>query len=164
MQNYLGIFLTFQLTKVLGRPKNIQFDELKRNTLKENSMINSTLEVSFPPLSERIKLISPIKRKLFDVIYLIMYDIENNKVRKEIADYLIKIGCKRIQLSVYMHKSNRQKYNNLKSTLAEIQSLYDNFDSIILVPIGENTIEKITIIGKEINVETLICPPSTLFI
>jgi CRISPR-associated protein Cas2 len=148
----------------LGRPKNIKLSDLERISIKDKALIDTAMELTIPPLAERIKFFSPIKRKLFDVIYLIMYDIENDKVRKEIAEYLIKIGCKRIQLSVYMNKSNKKKYHNLKTTLTEIQALYENSDSILLVPLGENTMEKISIIGKEINVETLIAPPSTLFI
>ncbi len=55
-------------------------------------------------LRERIKKILDIGNrnlKATDMLYFIMYDIENDKVRAQIAKYLIKRGCLRVQKSIF---------------------------------------------------------------
>jgi hypothetical protein len=43
------------------------------------------------------------------------------------------------------------------------RSAYDNHDSILLVPIQSSTVGSMQIIGKDIQVQSLIDPPNTLF-
>lgn len=118
-------------------------------------------------LPKRIRKILNIIRdkpiKATDMLSLIMYDIENNKVRTLLAKYLIEKGCIRIQKSVYMLRAPRKLYDEIVKTIKEIQELYENEDSILLVPIPVNTPESMQIIGKDIQVETLVNKPNTLF-
>ncbi|MBN1253525.1 MAG: CRISPR-associated endonuclease Cas2 [Bacteroidales bacterium] len=54
-----------------------------------------------PELSERIKKILEIslksKKHPEKMLFLVMYDIQDNKVRTQIAKYFITKGCTRIQ-------------------------------------------------------------------
>lgn len=97
------------------------------------------------------------------MIYLIMYDIENNKIRTQISKYLIRQGCIRIQKSVFIARSDHPKFQDIYDTLREVNSYYDNQDSILLVPVNTSDIRSMKIIGREITLTSIISPPNTLF-
>lgn len=97
------------------------------------------------------------------MLSLIMYDIEDNKVRTLIAKYLTEKGCIRIQKSVYMLRAEVKLYREITETLKEVQQCYDNKDSILLVPIPANTPGSMQIIGKDLQIDTLVNKPNVLF-
>ncbi len=86
---------------------------------------------------------------------LVMYDIEDNKVRKHIANFLIKKGCIRLQKSVYFGSFKRATYQEISQALAEVNEMYDNEDSIIVLPLSEYDINRIRIVGRHINLEVV---------
>lgn len=118
-------------------------------------------------LNERIEKILGVykhyKNKPNTMIYFIMYDIENDKVRNQIAKYLIKKGCIRVQKSIFIADSERQKYDEIHQTLKEVQSMYDNNDSIFLVPISVDEVRSMRIIGRNVDFSMVINPPNTMF-
>ncbi len=128
---------------------------------------NNKQDLNLPDLAARIQEIlkivqkKPIKRKT--MIYLIMYDIEDDKVRNLIARYLIKEGCIRIQKSVYIAETPRKKYEEIAQKLKEVNELYDNHDSIILIPLSIDELRSARIIGKDVDMSFLIDPPNLLF-
>jgi len=95
--------------------------------------------------------------------YLIMYDITDDKVRTQIAKYLIKQGCVRIQMSVYLIKSKNNKFTEIHDTLKEVNEFYENADSIILVPINASDVRSMKLIGKNVDISTIVDKPNTLF-
>lgn len=121
-----------------------------------------------PDIPQRIKKILAIikdkPKKPGDMIYIIMYDIESNKVRSEIAKFLIKKGCTRIQKSVYLIKNKPGHIMKIYKSLVEVQQAYDNQDSIILIPVDVSSLKSMKLIGKKINLERIIEKPNTLFI
>lgn len=122
-----------------------------------------------PPelLHERIRRMLHLVReqnlKASEMMYLVMYDIEDNRVRTHIAKYLLSKGCIRIQKSVYLARTETATFEEINTTLAEVQAAYDNYDSILLVPVQTANISSMKIIGKDIQVQTLVDPPNTLF-
>jgi CRISPR-associated endonuclease Cas2 len=118
-------------------------------------------------LNERIRDILQLVRQptenSYDMTYLVMYDIEDNRVRTHIAKYLLSKGCIRIQKSVYMARTHQKVFAEINDTLKDVQAAYDNHDSILLVPIQSGTVSSMKIIGKDIQVQSLIDPPNTLF-
>lgn len=118
-------------------------------------------------LQGRIKQILKIFKtepvKAVEMLAIIMYDIENNKVRALIAKYLKEKGCIRIQKSVYIAKMPRKLYQEINQTLKEIQEIYENKDSIIMMPIPTNSPGSMNIIGKDIQISSLIDKPNALF-
>ncbi|TFV94476.1 CRISPR-associated endonuclease Cas2 [Algoriphagus kandeliae] len=120
------------------------------------------------PLSNRIEKIlgifqgKPLKSTTMN--YLILYDIENNKVRRLIAKYLEKNGCIRVQKSVFLVHSDYKKFESIRKTLAEINEVYDNEDSIILVPLNISDARSMKLIGKNVNINQIIDPPNTVFL
>jgi CRISPR-associated endonuclease Cas2 len=118
-------------------------------------------------LEERVNVILRIVKsepiKATEMTYLIMYDISNDKVRLQIAKYLLKQGCVRIQKSVFMVKSTNKHFEEIHQALKEVNSYYDNEDSIILVPINTTDVRSMKLIGKNVQIETITDKPNTLF-
>ena len=97
------------------------------------------------------------------MLFFVMYDIEDNKVRTHIAKYLIKKGCVRIQKSIYIADQKPAIYREIHDTLREVQDIYDNKDSIILVPISTDEMRAMKIIGENIDFDMSLGNKNTLF-
>ena len=142
-----------------------QLARIKKAGIKESKTIPK--EDLLPELNERIQQILQIVKsapiKSTQMTYLIMYDITENKVRTAIAKYLLQHGCIRIQKSVYMAKSENKHFQEIHDTLKEVNSYYNNEDSIILVPINASDVRSMKLIGKNINISTVTDKPNTLF-
>jgi len=117
-------------------------------------------------MEERIERVLSIYSKAIkplDMIYFVMYDIENNKVRNLIAKYLKKNGCIRVQRSVFLASSDREKFNEIHTTLKQIQEFYDNNDSIVVVPVSADSVRSMKIIGQKIEIDLALGNRNTLF-
>jgi len=118
-------------------------------------------------INERIEKIIGVykhfENKPGRMIYFIMYDIENDKIRNHIAKYLIRKGCIRVQKSVFIAESERKKYDELHTTLKEVQQMYENNDSIFFIPISVDEVRAMKIIGKNVDFSMVIDTPNTLF-
>lgn len=119
------------------------------------------------PLQERIKkmlhLLQTAPVKATHMTFLIMYDIEDNKVRNEVAKYLLGKGCIRVQKSVFMVSTAHKIFEQIYSDLHQVQQYYENNDSIILVPFNTTDARSMKIIGKEVQIDTIVNKPNTLF-
>jgi hypothetical protein len=62
-----------------------------------------------------------------------------------------------------MARTHQKVFAEINDTLKDVQAAYDNHDSILLVPIQSGTVSSMKIIGKDIQVQSLIDPPNTLF-
>lgn len=163
----------------MGRPRNADYSLKEKLAIIKKAGLNeerternekeivTVSEEEMADLPERIKKMLHIIRdkpvKATDMLSIIMYDIENDKVRTQIAKYLIKKGCIRIQKSVYMLRAEKKLYSKIAEDLKEVQEYYENQDSIILVPIPSNTPGSMQIIGKDIQIDTLVKNPNVLF-
>lgn len=106
---------------------------------------------------------TPTKRPE-EMYCLICYDIERNKIRRLVARLLEKQGCIRVQKSVFFARLHRRRYHELTDLLRQIQQLYDNTDSILLLPVGEDMLNSLQCIGQSFDVDQLAAPKHTLFI
>ncbi len=97
------------------------------------------------------------------MIYFIMYDIENNKIRTHIAKYLERKGCIRVQKSVFIAESERKRYDEIHATLKEVQEMYENRDSIFLVPVPADHFRAMKVIGESIDFDLVTNQRNTLF-
>lgn len=120
-----------------------------------------------PSLAERVKEILGIlnnpNRNITNMLFFVMYDIESNKVRQNIAKYLLKLGCSRIQNSIFLADASREKYDKIRQDLTEIQAMYENNDSILVIPISTDYLRSMKIIGKQIDVDIILHNRTTLF-
>jgi len=162
----------------MAKPPKKEFDLVAKIALLKKSGFSEQLHNGLPaipderagllPLPERIQLIlgiiqqTPLKATTMN--YLILYDIAHNKVRGMIAKYLIEKGCIRIQKSVFLAHTNHKKFEEIQQTLVEINDIYENKDSIILIPINVSDARSMKLIGKNVNIEQIVDPPNTVFI
>lgn len=159
----------------MARPPKKEFDLKERIAkLKEAGLAPvsknpaSSSEDELAPLPDRIRRIldilqpNPIKSTTMN--YLIMYDIENNKVRRLVAKYLEKKGCVRVQKSVFLIHSDHKKFDDIRKTLADINDTYENDDSIILVPLNISDARSMKLIGKNVDISRIVDPPNTVFL
>jgi len=119
------------------------------------------------PLDRRIQATLNILRvgpiKATEMIYLIMYDISDDKVRHHVAKYLKRNGCIRIQRSVFMLRSENKRFEEISATLKDINEYYENEDSIILVPVNASDVRSMKLLGKNVAINTFVDPPGTIF-
>ncbi len=120
-----------------------------------------------PSLKERVDFLMGIvnqpKNNATDMLFFVMYDIESNKVRREIAKYLMDKGCFRIQKSIFLAQLDRSIYEQIKQDLTEVQALYDNQDSIIVCPLATDELRAMKVIGQKINIDIITRSANTLF-
>ena len=103
------------------------------------------------------------QRKVTDMLFFVMYDIESNKVRYQVSKYLLKMGCFRIQRSIFLAELSLERYEQIRSDLTEVQSYYENQDSILIVPVSTELLKSMKIIGKTIEVNVIMKTKNTLF-
>ena len=149
-------------------------------TLKEKIRMIKEAGIQVPPpikqeseedqlesLPHRIQSILGVIRhqpqKATTMNYLILYDIEDNKVRRLVAKFLQQKGCIRIQKSVFMANTTNEKFVDIHETLKDINEFYENSDSIIVVPVNVADVRSMKLIGKNVNIDILTNPPTTLF-
>ncbi len=125
------------------------------------------IEPDLPTLSMRVeRLMAFIKRDKqnpLDMIYFVMYDIEANKVRTQVAKYLIKKGCTRVQKSIFIANTTRMVFDEIQSDLKAVQQCYDNNDSVLLVPVSTDEIRAMKLIGQNIDFDLALKNRNTLF-
>lgn len=154
----------FNLIEKVKRLRDAGFSENIDNIGSKMEDVTELMQ----PLPERIKLILRIINqepiKAVNMNYLILYDIEKNKIRSLVSKYLIHKGCVRIQKSVFLMHSNHKKFDEIKETLVEINDIYENNDSIILIPINVSDARSMKLIGKNVDINQIVNQPNTVFI
>lgn len=122
---------------------------------------------TLPSLEDRIRLLLGIvndtKRPSNHMLFFVMYDIESNKVRRQIVKYLQSKGCTRVQKSIFLADLPTANFEQIKSDLAEVQACYDNEDSILVVPISTDYLKAMKVIGQQINVDIITHAKNTIF-
>lgn len=124
---------------------------------------------NFPSLSERLEAIEAhlrgyVEQKSIGMLFFVMYDIEDNKVRTHISKYLIRQGCTRVQKSIFLGNANLKRYNEIAETLREVNAMYQNGDSIMVLPVSKENMTQLNVIGKDIDYRMVVAPPNVLII
>lgn len=156
----------------MGKKKN-SLTLAQRLTLIRKAQIGVTKIIGdeeiakLPNLNERIAAMLQIendhKKNKNKMLFFVMYDIENNKVRREIAKFLKRQGCKRVQKSIFFASSAHETFTNIYETLKAVQEMYDNNDSIFVVPISTDEVRAMKVIGKNIDFDIITGNRNTLF-
>ena len=81
----------------------------------------------------------------------IFYDITDNKLRIKLAKYLLEKGAQRIQKSVFLANISKAIYNEIYETIASLEPIYDDSDSVMMVPIGEFHLAEMNMVGKDVE-------------
>jgi len=120
-----------------------------------------------PTLEERVEkllgVVNKENREVGNMLFFVMYDIESDKVRYNVVKYLERMGCTRVQKSIFLADLSTEKYQSIRNDLTEVQALYDNHDSIIICPVSTDLLRNMKIIGKSIDVDVITKSKNTLF-
>lgn len=138
---------------------------MKRAGLKPVPYHITDKEAELETLSARIHKIlglSQTPQKANEMTFWIMYDIEDNKIRRYIARYLEKKGFLRVQKSVFLARAERNDFKEIAEALREVNQLYENHDSIILIPVSTDELHAMHIIGKDAGIEAYERRPNTM--
>jgi CRISPR-associated protein Cas2 len=160
--------------KQISKKKELTFVEkmlkLSHAGISDNNVMISCEEKDIsdiPYLEERVKqllnLINNPHNNPTNMIFFVMYDIESDKVRVQVAKYLLRCGCYRIQRSIFLADLEQAKYIQMKKDLVAVQAAYDNQDSILFVPISTDYLKAMKVIGKNIDVDIITKSKNTLF-
>lgn len=118
-------------------------------------------------LQERVErilgLVNKSRRPAGSMIFFVMYDIQDNKVRTQVHKYLLRMGCHRVQRSVFLADLPNSTYDQIRNDLTEVQAAYDNEDSILVVPISTDYLTAMKIIGQTIDVDVITQRRNTIF-
>lgn len=121
------------------------------------------------PLNERIERLLEYlhvhqPQNTSDMTFFIMYDITDNKIRHHVAKYLQRKGCIRMQKSVFLGSGSTKTYKEINDTLRDINTLYHNEDSIMIFPVDADLVHNLSMIGKNVDFQFTVKPPSILII
>ena len=97
------------------------------------------------------------------MLFFVMYDIESDKVRTLVHKYLKRMGCTPVQRSIFLADTAVDVYERIKNDLVEVQTAYDNNDSIMVLPVSTDYLRMMKIIGKRIEVDVITHSRNTLF-
>ena len=115
-------------------------------------------------LQKLIELLSKTREmKQGNILAFIMYDIENNRIRRYIAKHLEKQGYIRVQKSVFFGNVPRALHKQVCETLKEVNEKYENGDSLMFLPISIDMFHNLKVVGKNLDYELVVEEKSTLF-
>jgi len=155
--------------------KNIDLTFLKKMMLIKRAGISKYRSINHPVIngegpkdlrsriSNLLKITIDTDLKQNEMIYFIMYDIENNKIRQHIAKYLEKKGCVRVQKSIFIARTEHKIFEDISMTLKKVQEIYKNDDSIFLVPVSTDHLRAMKIIGMNVNFDMVLERRNTMF-
>lgn len=126
-------------------------------------------DLSELPARERFRVVQRWMRArapepIRHVVFLVCYDISDDKVRRYVADYLLREGLTRMQKSVFIGKRPVAAYRELARRLKEANALYANEDSIVVVPIPEDKAYRMRVIGTEFDVRLALARPNVIVV
>lgn len=135
---------------------------LLKGRLSEAARTLGPLEARVRRIEEFVSAWQDIKGK--NMLFFVMYDIEDHKIRRHVAKYLLRSGCMRLQKSVFLGNNAHAVYKEMSETLREINSMYQNNDSIVILPVTRESITQLKVIGKDLEYKMVVQPPNVLII
>ena len=149
------------LVELLRRMKK---SGLETQLLKERRSFDGIAD-----LPERVRAIEAhlshyVSQKSLGMLFFVMYDIEDHKVRLHVSKYLIKQGCTRVQKSIFLGSADVKRYNKIADTLREVNEMYQNGDSIMVLPVTKDNMTQLSVIGKDLDYRMVVSPPNVLII
>jgi CRISPR-associated protein Cas2 len=98
-----------------------------------------------------------------NVLTFIMYDIENNRIRRYVAKYLERQGYLRVQKSVFFGNVSRARHKAVCETLKAVNEKYENGDSLMFLPVSIDMFHNLKVVGRNLEYELTVEEKSTLF-
>lgn len=96
--------------------------------------------------------------------FMVLYDIQDDKIRNYISKYLERNGLKRVQKSVFIGTVKPSLFEEMKTDLEEANALYENSDSIMFIKLSRPFSQCIHIIGEKTTFDNRIPQNGVVFI
>lgn len=143
-------------------------EKLKLSLLNEDRILDTSIcNEDMLSIDERVYqllgFINKSNRPATNMLFFIMYDISSNKVRNLVSKFLIRKGCFRIQRSIFLADLSVDTYELIRTNLAEVQSAYENEDSVLIVPISEGYLNLMRVIGQKLDMDVMLHRKNVLF-
>lgn len=143
-------------------------EKLKLSLLNEDRILDTSIcNEDMLSIDERVHqllgFINKSNRPATNMLFFIMYDISSNKVRNLVSKFLIRKGCFRIQRSIFLADLSVDTYELIRTNLAEVQSAYENEDSVLIVPISEGYLNSMRVIGQKLDMDVMLHRKNVLF-
>lgn len=143
----------------------------KCGLLRDEKLILSNADIENETPEERAKRIkifmeimaNTSKIPPTNTLAFIMYDIENNRIRRYIAKYLKSQGYIRVQKSVFFGNISRVVHKAVCDSLKEVNEMYENGDSILCLPVSLDMLNSLKLIGNNVDLELTVENKNTLF-
>lgn len=158
----------------MGKAKN-PFDLLQRQLLKHQAAIANHKPIGHDcgdldeveslelRLHKVLDIVENPNRKAGNMIFFVMYDIASNKVHRAVVKYLQRKGCHRVQRSIFLADVPGNVCQEIQQDLQAVQQMYDNEDSIFIVPLSIDFIRTMKVIGVKVNFDLILKTKSTMF-
>ena len=158
----------------MGKAKN-PFDLLQRQLLKHQAAIANHKPIGHDcgdldeieslelRLHKILDIVENPNRKAGNMIFFVMYDIASDKVRRAVVKYLQRKGCHRVQRSIFLSDVPGNVCQEIQQDLQAVQQMYDNEDSIFIVPLSIDFIRTMKVIGVNVNFDLILKTKSTMF-
>ena len=98
------------------------------------------------------------------MIFLLLYDIGNDKMRGLLSKYIEGKGGFRIQKSTFLINSDSEIFNEIYSSVTCLEEYCEKNDSIIIVQIPMANAQTIKTIGKKIPLSRILKTEKTIFV
>lgn len=146
-----------------------RFRRVKAAGLNSRYFRQGDLALGILPLGERIaQLLDHLQKHQPQndraMLFFIMYDIEDHRIRRHIAKYLQRKGCVRMQKSVFLGSGPDKLFREMAEALRDINSMYANKDSIMLFPVSTDIMNQLNMIGQNVDFKMTVAPPNVLII
>jgi CRISPR-associated endonuclease Cas2 len=144
--------------------RRVKKSGLETKLLKEHGTFGGIASLPERVRAIEVHLRKYVEQKSTGMLFFVMYDIEDNKVRNHVAKYLIKQGCTRVQKSIFLGNASLKRYHNIADTLREVNAMYQNGDSIMVLPVTKDSMTQLSVIGKDLDYRMVVSPPNVLII
>ena len=98
-----------------------------------------------------------------EMLFFVMYDIDNAKIRRYIVNYLLRKGCHRVQKSIFLANLPIEEYRQIRDDLLKARACYNGDDSIFVVPVSAENLKSMSVMGKPLKLDVIMKSKSTLF-
>lgn len=138
--------------KILSDKKTLERDAQLLSMLFETEVLQNADDSKWVPDHETLfEILNRNYENPKAMNCFIFYDIENNKLRVQLAKYFLRKGAQRIQKSVYLANISKKIYEEIFETLVELEQVLGERDSIFMVPIGEYHLAEMRMVGKDVD-------------
>lgn len=145
------------------KEEKLKLSLLNEDRILDTSICNEDMLSTDERVHQLLGFINKSNRPATNMLFFIMYDISSNKVRNLVSKFLIRKGCFRIQRSIFLADLSVDTYELIRTNLAEVQSAYENEDSVLIVPISEGYLNSMRVIGQKLDMDVMLHRKNVLF-